>query len=213
MRPVRFADAQFGQNAYVLKDGSDAIAIDPGFNGTAILRWLEESGCRLSAVILTHGHYDHVRDLRVLQKTMSFPLYVHPLDSPFLSDDAKNGATFFGGSFRLRGNQEVRPLADGAELPFGKGTIRVIHTPGHTPGSVCLAYGDELITGDTLFKGDLGRTDLEGGSSRDLEASIVKLFRAARDSAIVRPGHEESSTLGDERKNNVSVVRILKNRS
>ncbi|MFA5007234.1 MAG: MBL fold metallo-hydrolase [Candidatus Izemoplasmatales bacterium] len=213
MRPLRIADPAFGQNAYILKDGSEAIVIDPGFNGAAILKWLTDNDCRLAAVLLTHGHYDHIRDLRLLQKTLSFPLYVHPLDLPFLSDDAKSGATFFGGSFRLRGNQEVRLYADGDDVPFGKGTIRVIHTPGHTPGSVCLLVGDDLFTGDTLFRGDLGRTDLEGGSNRDLEVSIGRLFKAAKDSAIVRPGHDDPTTLGAERRDNPAVVRILKNRS
>ena len=210
MTPVVFTDPSFGQNCYLIRAKTDVAAIDPGFNGEALLAYLTEKGYRLTMVLLTHGHYDHIRDLRVLQKTLEFPLYVHPLDEPFLSDDALNGSTFFHGSFRLKAGQPVVSVADGMAIPFGTGTIQAIHTPGHTPGGVCYLFENDLFSGDTLFRGDLGRTDLAGGSSRLLAESVKKLFKGLSDGVVVHPGHEYRTTIGEERKTNHQVQAILK---
>ncbi|HAQ55813.1 MAG TPA: hypothetical protein DCR44_00140 [Acholeplasmatales bacterium] len=210
MTPVVFTDASFGQNCYLIRAKNEVAVIDPGFNGEAILAYLAEKGYHLAMVLLTHAHYDHIRDLRLLQKTLEFPLYVHPLDVPFLTDDALNGSTYFHGSFRLRAGQPMIPVTDGMTIPFGTTAIKVIHTPGHTPGGVCYLYENELFAGDTLFQGDLGRTDLAGGSARQLTDSIKKLFKGLSDGVVVQPGHESKTTIGEERKTNHQVQAILK---
>jgi len=213
MIPVVFRDPTFGQNSYLVRFQNDVAVIDPGFNGEAISAYLAEKGYALRMVLLTHGHYDHIRDLRVLQKIHAFVLYVHPGDRAFLDDDALNGAGFFRGSFRLRADQRVELVDDGALVPFGLSAFRVIHTPGHTPGGVCYLYKDVLFAGDTLFKGDLGRTDLAGGSARAMSDSVKKLFGTLSDTVAVFPGHEEETSIGAERRSNSDVVRILRNRS
>ncbi|MFH0993600.1 MAG: MBL fold metallo-hydrolase [bacterium] len=213
MNPVVFASTgEFSENSYLIRYKNDAVVIDPGFNGEAIVNYLEEKGYLLKMVLLTHGHYDHMRDLRILQKTLVFPIYIHETDALLLRDDVRNGSKYFRSSFRLREGQEIRMVRDGDEIPFGNAPIRVIHTPGHTAGSVCYEIQDILFSGDTLFHGDLGRTDLDTGSSKQMAATVRKLFAMLSDRVVVYPGHEEATDIGTERRNNHDVVAYLKSR-
>jgi len=213
MNPVVFASTgEFSENSYLLRYQSDVLIIDPGFNGEAIESYLQEKGYQVAMVLLTHGHYDHMRDLRILQKTRTFPLYIHEADAHLLRNEEQNGSKYFRSSFRIRENQEIRIVRDGDAIPFGPASIRVIHTPGHTAGSVCYGTQDALFSGDTLFHGDLGRTDLDTGSPRQMAESVRKLFAAVSDRVVVYPGHEEATDIGTERHHNRDVMAYLKPR-
>jgi glyoxylase-like metal-dependent hydrolase (beta-lactamase superfamily II) len=210
MKPVVFNQNAAVMNTYLVIHQGKCVIIDPGFNGEDVIAYLALHNLTLSFVLITHGHYDHIRDLRLLAKTFAFPLYIHEADQPMLMDDRMNGATYFNGSFRIKADQVVHIIKDGEAIPFGLDAFKVWHTPGHTAGCVCFEYLNYLFTGDTLFHGDLGRTDLVSGSQKMLDKSIIKLFQSVSNDRIVYPGHEESSTMGLERKENPYVLRLLK---
>jgi len=210
MKPVVFNQNAAQMNSYLVIHQGQCVLIDPGFNGDDVLAYLTLHNLKLNFVLITHGHYDHIRDLRVLAKMLVFPIYIHEADVPMLMDDRMNGATYFHGSFRIKADQPVIQVHDGDKIPFGLDAFKVWHTPGHTSGCVCFEYLNYLFTGDTLFHGDLGRTDLVSGSQKLLDKSIVRLFQSVSNDRIVYPGHEESSTMGNERKENPYVLRLLK---
>lgn len=210
MKPIIFNQNAASINSYLLKAKNECIVIDPGFNGQEILDYIVLNQLKLSKVLLTHGHYDHIRDIRKLSVSHDFVIYIHEDDFAALKDDKLNYSTFFGGSFRLKDNQLVVTLKQNDQITFDDEIIKLIHTPGHTMGSSCFSIGKMIFTGDTLFQGDLGRTDLLGGSQKMLEKSIFDLFQSCSNEMIVYPGHEQTSTIGQERKNNLSVLRILK---
>ena len=212
MKPVVFSQNAASINSYLLKYKNECIVIDPGFNGQEIIDYIALNQLILSKVLLTHGHYDHIRDIRKIAVNHNFVIYIHEEDLSALKDDKLNYATFFGGSFKLKDSQPIVTLKNNDKIPFGESEILVIHTPGHTQGSCCFEYEKMIFTGDTLFEGDLCRTDLIGGSQKLIEKSISDLFQSHSNEYIVYPGHEQSTTIGQERKNNSSVIRILKNK-
>ena len=185
-------------NCYLVFDPgrTDALVIDPGDNPERIFAAL--NGRTPAAVLLTHGHFDHTGALSAFA---GVPIYIHEADAPMLSDPHLSVGD---------GNGDLRPrpaathlLADGEQLHLAGLDIAVLHTPGHTPGSYCFLCGDLFITGDTLFAGSIGRTDLEGGSYPEMEKSLARLLSLpVPDQAQVLPGHGEFSTFGREKKTN-----------
>lgn len=212
MKPVVFSQNAAGMNSYLLKYKNECIVIDPGFNGQEIVDYIALNQLILSKVLLTHGHYDHIRDIRKIAANHNFMIYIHEDDLSALHDDKLNYATFFGGSFKLKETQTIVTVKNGEKIPFAGTELLVIHTPGHTMGSCCFEFEKMIFSGDTLFESDLGRTDLIGGSQKLIEKSIAELFQSHSNDYLVFPGHEQSTTIGQERKNNISVIRILKNK-
>lgn len=206
MKPHLFNANIAEQNTYVFTNGSEAVVVDPGFNGESVQLFLSARKMAVTKVLLTHGHYDHIRDVRLLAKYHTFTLYIHMDDGAHLNDIKLSYAAHFGGSFQLAKDQAVVYLRDGDEIDFHDEKIKVVHTPGHTPGSVCYFMAPYLFSGDTLFRHSVGRTDLAGGSAKALGESIAKLFRAVDKEAYVYPGHDKTSTMSEERANN-SIVR------
>jgi hydroxyacylglutathione hydrolase len=200
-------------NCYVLarQAGSDAIVVDPGQRVMAQLRRvLDEHRLTPAAVLLTHGHIDHIWSAQKVADTYGCPAYIHPEDRFMLTDPIKGfgprvGQMLFGALFR-EPKQLVELDRDGDKIDLGGITVTVDHTPGHTRGSVIFRIADGpndvALTGDTLFKQSVGRTDLPGGSGRDLLGSIVTKLLALDDDTVVLPGHGESSTIGAERRDN-----------
>ena len=181
-------------NCYLLLDeDSGAMAvIDPGNDITdTLVRICVDSGYDLRAVFLTHGHYDHVGGVNPLRlKFPDVPMYLHPEDA--------------GKDTQLIPTAHLGPLKlwrEGDVVLAGSLQVEVLHTPGHTPGSVCLRCRDALFTGDTLFAGSCGRTDLPGGDGEKMTASLKRLGELEGDFRIF-PGHNEFTTLEQERATN-----------
>lgn len=196
-------------NCYVLAQhqGSDAIIVDPGQRAFGPLRRiLDENRLTPAAVLLTHGHIDHIWSAQKVADTFGCPVFIHPQDRAMLTDPIKGfgpriAQVALGALFR-EPRQVVDLDRDGDTLDLGGIAVSVDHTPGHTRGSVCFRVESTVFTGDTLFKGSVGRTDLPGGSGRDLLGSIVTKLLTLDDGTRVLPGHGEASTIGAERRTN-----------
>ncbi|MGV9796844.1 MBL fold metallo-hydrolase [Mycobacterium sp. NPDC003449] len=196
-------------NCYVLAErpGADAIVVDPGQRAMGPLRRiLDENRLTPAAVLLTHGHIDHIWSAQKVADTYGCPAYIHPEDRFMLTDPIRG----FGPRLAQRAfgvlfsepKQLVELDRDGAALEFGGVSVTVDHTPGHTRGSVVLRVAGSVFTGDTLFRSSVGRTDLPGGSGRDLLGSIVTKLLVLDDDTVVLPGHGPKSTIGHERRTN-----------
>ena len=202
-------------NCYVLAQqaGADAIVVDPGQRAMGqLLRILDENRLTPAAVLLTHGHIDHIWSAQKVADTYGCPAYIHPEDRFMLSDPIKGfgprlGQIAFGALFR-EPKQVLELDRDGDKLDIGDTVVTVDHTPGHTRGSVVFRVSgghersDIVFTGDTLFRQSVGRTDLPGGSGRDLLGSIMTKLMVLDDDTVVLPGHGEKSTIGLERRTN-----------
>jgi hydroxyacylglutathione hydrolase len=208
-------------NCYVLapRKGSDAIVVDPGQRAMGTLRRiLDENRLTPAAVLLTHGHIDHIWSAQKVADTYGCPAFIHPEDRHMLSDPIRGFGPRLGQmalSALFREPKQVIELDhDGAVLDFGDLAVTVDHTPGHTRGSVVFRVDHAgepersdpgmsmAFTGDTLFKQSVGRTDLPGGSGNALLSSIVEKLLVLDDDTLVLPGHGESSTIGLERRTN-----------
>ncbi len=212
-------------NCYVLapSQGADAIIIDPGQRAFGPLRRiLDENRLTPAAVLLTHGHIDHMWSAQKVGDTYGCPVFIHPEDRLMLTDPIKGFGPRLAQlamSTMFREPRQVVELdRDGDKIELGGITVTVDHTPGHTRGSVVFRVSGALtpddpeflsagpadlaLTGDTLFKQSIGRTDLFGGSGRDLLTSIVSKLLVLDDATVVLPGHGPSSTIGAERRTN-----------
>ena len=204
-------------NCYVLapRQGADAVVVDPGQRASGPLRRiLDENRLTPAAVLLTHGHIDHMWSAQKVADTYGCPVYIHPADRYMLTDPIRGfGRGFFGGLARtalgamFREPKQIVELdRDGDKIELGGITVAVDHTPGHTKGSVVfrVEQGTDHVafTGDTLFQQTVGRTDLPGGSGRDLLESIVTKLLVLDDDTLVLPGHGERTTIGTERHTN-----------
>ena len=185
----------FGSNCYLLTDHGHAVVVDPSADSNVILEQVKKVGCVLDAILLTHGHFDHILSLDRLRDQSGAAAYIHRADAPMLADGDKNAfRTFFGMDRTYRPAEET--LTDGQILTIGQANLRVVHTPGHSPGSCCFLNGREgwMITGDTLFADSYGRCDLWGGSAAQMRESLKKL-RDFDGKLTIYPGHGRSAKL------------------
>lgn len=208
-------------NCYVLaqRPGADAIVVDPGQRAMDRLRRiLDEHRLTPAAVLLTHGHLDHIWSAQKVADTYGCAVYIHPEDRGMLTDPIKGfGPALLGSLSRLafgvllsEPKQLVELDRDGQTLDFGGVSVTVDHSPGHTRGSVVFrvsgpenaSAAETVFTGDTLFRSSVGRTDLPGGSGRDLLTSIVTKLLVLDDDTVVLPGHGPRTTIGHERRTN-----------
>ena len=200
-------------NCYVLaqRPGSDAIIVDPGQRAMGPLRQiLDQNRLTPAAVLLTHGHIDHIWSAQKVSDTFGCPTYIHPEDRFMLTDPIKGigprlGQILFSAAFR-EPKQVIELDRDGDKIDLADITVTVDHTPGHTRGSVIFRFAGDasevVLTGDTLFERSIGRTDLWGGSGRDLLNSLVQKLLVLSDKTVVLPGHGNSTTIGAERRAN-----------
>jgi hydroxyacylglutathione hydrolase len=193
-----------GVNCFVLgcEQTGVGVVVDPGADGKEILALIAKRGLKIAKVINTHGHFDHIGANKLVQDTTGAQLFIHDSDTPYLSRAAEV-ATMYG----LRADNSPLPdhfLTDGLELTFGACRMIVLHTPGHTPGGCCLYFPEEgkVITGDTLFAESVGRTDLPGGSTEFLIASIRTKLLPLPEATIIYPGHGRDSNIGHEKRHN-----------
>lgn len=179
---------------------NEAILVDPGGDAEMLLQRLDSHGFKLTHVVNTHGHFDHVGGVYDLQQATGCEFMMHPEDS-FLIEHAQEHAAFFGLPFGQLPTMNA-PLYDGQILFFGEIKLEVIATPGHTPGGVCLKWDHHIATGDTLFAGSIGRTDLPGGNHQQLLQSIQQQLLPMANEIKCHPGHGPSTSIGDERQYN-----------
>lgn len=195
MRIITLFPGSWGSNCYLLINGNHAAVVDPSPKAEQILNVLQQEGARLEYILLTHGHFDHIVSLDTLRRITKIPAMIHEQDAELPSDAVKNGFRVFFHMDQSYGAPD-RCLKSDEILMLGDQEIRVIHTPGHTAGSVCYLCNNEfLLTGDTLFDGGRGRTDLYGGNEAQLLLTLEDM-RSLPQNIPIYPGHGTPSTLG-----------------
>ncbi len=184
-------------NCYLVHDGCACAIVDPGYNAPAILRRVQQLGLKVDAILLTHGHFDHVGAVEQIVEKTGCALWMSE------SDWSQKISPLTGYFYPLANCDftEVHFCEDGEIIHAGGLTFEVLITPGHTCGSVCYRCGNALFTGDTLFAGSCGRTDLPGGDGQTLAWSLERLWELEEDFRIY-PGHGEPSTLSQEKSTN-----------
>lgn len=196
MKIIRAVLGELATNCYILVDEEtkEAAIIDPADEAETLKKAVEDEGAALKYILLTHGHRDHTLAAPKLHEL--FPdaaVYIHPADKGAVGN-------YYYPMEKLIG-EDLRFYDDGDTLPLGSLTIEVLHTPGHTGGSVCLKCGEALFTGDTLFAGSMGRVDLPGAMPEEMAGSLARLAALEGDYQVL-PGHMELSTLARERAYN-----------
>ena len=185
-----------GTNCYILTEGTDAVVFDPDGEKDKIYSLLE--GYDLRAAILTHGHFDHIGAVDDICRETGTDLYINVLDAEMLEDTHKN-ASFLLPESNIICTTTPKFFDGDNDMYFGDIHLSVLHTPGHTKGSSCFICGDILISGDTLFRSGIGRTDLYGGDTMEEYNSIRKLFALDHDYTVY-PGHGPKTTLKKEKR-------------
>jgi len=184
-------------NCYLVWDEAGAAcAVDPGGEPERVARLAVQRGLRLEAILVTHGHFDHVEGVQGLAEATGARVYCSPQVQPVLS--GSQGCSATGYPVPALGEPRIQVVEDGSEIAVGSLTARVIATPGHTPGDVTYEIGGALFCGDLLFRRSVGRTDFAGGNFSQLLGSIARLVRLYPSETQVYPGHMDSTTLGEE---------------
>ena len=187
-------------NCYILSSNAGNCAvIDPGYNADLILRAVKEGGYTVKYILLTHGHPDHISAVNDVVSATGAKVAIHELDASMLDNTFKDSGVLS----KLRHPTVYANILfeDGATFDIDELTVKAMHTPGHTPGSCMLFCGDVIFSGDTLFAGCVGRTDLTGGNTRIMRESLKKIAAIEGDYRVL-PGHDMETTLSEEQKTN-----------
>lgn len=193
---------QMDMNSYLLIKKNHVMVIDPGFNGKALLKVIEENDYQVQAILLTHGHFDHIRDVEVLYEKAPCPVYIHKDDYKALYDPNMNYSKTFGTSFSMNKTIKVTLLENNELIKILNESFKVIHTPGHTLGSVMYEYNKYIFSGDTIFYDSIGRTDLFSGNFNAIRRSINMIKESISNNKIIMPGHGQSGTFQEIKENN-----------
>lgn len=206
MKILKYSVGLMGTNCYIIldEDTKKAALVDPGDEADKLLSVLNSKGAELSYIILTHGHFDHILALPEIKEKTGASLLVHKDDAPMLADGSLSLLSRFTDKV-IDFPKADGLLNDGDTIELGNGTIKVIHTPGHTLGSICLSVGDDLISGDTLFRESIGRYDFPGGDYDTIMASLKKIKELGVKGKIY-PGHGMSTTLEHELTYNTYLI-------
>lgn len=191
MEMITMALGAYQTNCYMAwgENTDECIVVDPGYEPERVLETAERIDKRISAILLTHGHFDHVGGVKEIAAETDCKVYIHEMDLS-MPQQMTAGRLYY-----------THTYGEGDVLPLAGLSVRVLHTPGHTPGSVCLTVEDTMFSGDTLFAGSCGRTDLPGGSWTQIFQSLKRLASLDKEYKVY-PGHGPASTLKEEKQYN-----------
>ena len=208
MKIVQIPNGQFVENCYLVTDEAsrECVVIDPGEEAGLILRRITEAGVRTVAIWVTHAHLDHVMGVPRLRRETDAPIYLHPADRELYDRVIQQGLAF---GIRVESLPPPdREFVPGETVRVGTVGFTVRHAPGHSPGSVCLVGDGVVFTGDVLFAGSIGRTDLPGADFDTLIRSIERELLVLPDSTMVYSGHGPETTVGRERGTNPFLAGV-----
>ncbi|NLK00975.1 MAG: MBL fold metallo-hydrolase [Clostridia bacterium] len=196
-----FPEGSFETNCYLVADpkSKEGLIIDPGAQGEKIIESAKKQDMKILYIVNTHAHFDHIGADEIVKEAFGAEILVHSMDEEMMKSPELN--------FSCMGTESKSPnpdrlLEDNEEISLGETTLKILHTPGHTPGGICLLTDNEIFTGDTLFAGSVGRTDLPGGSYEQLMSSIEKRLKPLPGYLKVYPGHGPATTMEEEKANN-----------
>lgn len=202
MKIIVLTVGAFATNCYIVYDETtlEAMVIDPGEEGKRIIAQIEKNKLKVKYIVNTHGHGDHIIANKAVKEATGAELLIHTEDGPMLMDARLNLST-------LMGQNIAKPAADryvqeGDVLEIGTSKFKILHTPGHSRGGICLVGQGVVFSGDTLFQLSIGRTDFPGGSFEEIIDSIKTKLMPLDDSMVVYPGHGPSTTIGQEKRGN-----------
>ncbi|MCS7135549.1 MAG: MBL fold metallo-hydrolase [Nitrososphaerota archaeon] len=203
LRVERIVVGPLSSNSYLVYDPeiNEGIIIDAGGDGDKIVALVDKTGVRVGYLCGTHAHFDHILAADYVKDVLGCKFLIHKDDAWLLEMAAKSAKKYIGDDVPKIAEPDGH-LCDGHMLEVGQYILRVLHTPGHTPGSVSIVGDGVVFTGDTLFAGTVGRTDFLGGNAEQLADSLHKKLMSLPDDYVVYPGHGRSTTIGAERKNN-----------
>lgn len=198
---MKFVSRPIGENAYLFfqEESKRAVAVDPSYNSEAMIRYLGEEGMAVEAILLTHGHFDHIAGIDALREATGAPVYLHEGDADMPENPEKNLSVITDRLLRLKPADVL--LKGGEKIELAGMEIEALHTPGHTPGGTCYLAEDLMFSGDTLFYLSIGRTDLPGSDDQQMKESLKELCMLQKE-YVVYPGHGQSTSLGFEVQNN-----------
>ncbi len=200
MQTTKISTNFLDENCWILRNSeNELVVIDPGSDTKKILETIGDA--KVLWILLTHSHSDHLGALAEITKKTGGEAAIHSLESEIVKHGEANPPDF---GLKLESIASVKKLKDGDILDFGKERIEVIHTPGHTSGSCCFQIGDELFSGDTLFRENVGRTDLPSGNTVELRKSLARLLKLPSET-IIHPGHGEDWTIDQAKKFHFSI--------
>ncbi|MEA5091349.1 Hydroxyacylglutathione hydrolase GloC [bioreactor metagenome] len=191
-----------GTNCYIAvnEETNAGVVVDPGGDSDKILNVIKKHDIKIEAIFITHGHSDHIMGLDEVRKATGAKVYISKADEPMLKDADRNLSMFIGQNKTFAGADEN--FTDGQELVVAGIKFKILATPGHTPGGVCILADNVVFCGDTVFAESIGRTDLPGGSYEDIIKSIKEKILPLADNVQLLPGHGPATTVGWERRRN-----------